>query len=520
MAEKKVSRRTFIGRALLGAGGLLLAGLGIRRLTTSRSTMELYGPYPEGVETKSCPIVDPSAPRPNIVLIYCDDLGYGDLGCYGSRSIRTPNIDRLAREGVRFTDFHACNAICAPSRAGLLTGRYPFRTGIIGNTYPKNEPLKRVMARNLGQMLGVLGVMDIRESHIARGISDSEITLAEALKSGGYRTCMVGKWHLGDYSTEPKYHPLRHGFDHYLGVPYSNDMVPFPLYRNEEELSPDLGQDQDQAKLTGLYTEEAVRFIEDQGEEPFFLYLAHTFPHQPIFASESFKGTSKGGIFGDSVEEIDWSLGEIRKALEEKGVIDNTLIIFTSDNGPWFEGSSSMLRGRKGQSYEGGFRVPFIARWPGMIPAGREVDTLTINLDLYPTLLNLAGIGLPDDRIVDGRDILPILTGKSGETPHDAIYYYHYDRLDGLRTERWKYFEKTDRYTWPIAMDTPPLINFLGKKQLGNRWPLLYDMKLDPAESYNTIDTYPEKARQLREKLMKWKKMEKKNPRGFTTTAS
>ena len=314
----KISRRKFLGYSALAAGGLALGGLGFFRLTTSKSTTELYGPYPEGVETKDLPLVDPSAPRPNIVLVYCDDLGYGDLGCFGSRAISTPNIDRLAREGVRLTDFHACNAICAPSRAGLLTGRYPFRTGIIGNTYPKDEPMKRVMARNFGQMLGSLGVLDIREEYIARGLSDREITLAEALKSGGYRTCMVGKWHLGDFSSDAKYNPRRHGFDHYLGVPYSNDMVPFPLYRNETELSPDLGQDEDQAKLTGLYTEEAVRFIEDGGGEPFFLYLAHTFPHQPIFASERFRGKSKGGIFGDAVEEIDWGMGRIRRALERK----------------------------------------------------------------------------------------------------------------------------------------------------------------------------------------------------------
>ena len=503
---KKISRRKFLGYSALAAGGLALGGLGFFRLTTSKSTTELYGPYPEGVETKDLPLVDPSAPRPNIVLVYCDDLGYGDLGCFGSRAISTPNIDRLAREGVRLTDFHACNAICAPSRAGLLTGRYPFRTGIIGNTYPKDEPMKRVMARNFGQMLGSLGVLDIREEYIARGLSDREITLAEALKSGGYRTCMVGKWHLGDYSSDVKYNPRRHGFDHYFGVPYSNDMVPFPLYRNETELSPDLGQDEDQAKLTGLYTEEAVRFIEDGGGEPFFLYLAHTFPHQPIFASERFRGKSKGGIFGDAVEEIDWSMGRIRRALERKGVLEDTLVIFTSDNGPWYEGSSSHLRGRKGQSYEGGFRVPFIARWPGRIPEGREVGTLSINLDLFPTILGLAGVGLPEDRIVDGKDILPLLTGESEATPHDAIYYYHYDRLEGLRTERWKYFEKTDRYTWPIAVDTAPIPDALGSKQMGERWPLLYDMKLDPAESYNTIDTYPRKAKELEDKLMEWKR--------------
>jgi uncharacterized sulfatase len=512
---KKISRVKLIIISVAAALVLSLAGLLLWRLTSTRSTEALYGPYPDGAEKEKCPVVNPAARRPNVLIVYCDDLGYGDLGCYGSRAIDTPNVDRLADEGVRFTDFHACSAICAPSRAGLLTGRYPFRTGIIGNTYPKDEPLSRVMARNFGQMLGSLGVLDIRERYIARGISDAEITLAEALKSGGYRTCMVGKWHLGDYSSNRQYNPLNHGFDHYLGVPYSNDMVPFPLYRNETELSPDLGQDRDQARLTGLYTREAVQFIQEDGEEPFFIYLAHTFPHQPIFASEEFRGTSQAGRFGDAVEEIDWSLGRIREVLEQEGELDETLIIFTSDNGPWYEGSSSKLRGRKGQSYEGGFRVPFIARWPGVIPAGSEVDALSSNLDLFPTLLALAGVGLPEDRIIDGRNILPLLSGRSSASPYEAFYYYHYDRLDGLRTQRWKYFKKTDRYTWPIAIDTAPIPNALGKKQMGERWPLLYDMELDPAESYNTIDTYPHKAEELREQYEKWKRRTEENPRGF-----
>lgn len=517
---KSLSRMKLIIGSIVVAVVLFLAGVLLWRLTSTKSTVELYGPYPDDAVKNKCPVVNPTARRPNVVIINCDDLGYGDLGCYGSRAIKTPHIDRLAEEGVLFTDFHACNAICAPSRAGLLTGRYPFRTGIIGNTYPKDEPLKRVMARNFGQMLGSLGVLDIRESYIARGISDAEITLAEALQSGGYRTCMVGKWHLGDYSNDPNYNPIKHGFDHYLGVPYSNDMIPLPLYRNETELSPDLGQDQDQAQLTGLYTREAVQFIEEGGDEPFFIYFAHTFPHQPIFASEKFSGTSKGGKFGDAVEEIDWSLGQVIRTLEDAGILDETLIIFTSDNGPWYEGSSSLLRGRKGQSYEGGFRVPFIARWPEVIQAGIEVDALSSNLDLFPTILSLAGVGLPEDRIIDGKNIMSLLTGRSTISPYDAFYYYHYDRLDGVRTERWKYFKKTDRYTWPIAIDTAAISNALGKQQMGTRWPLLYDMQLDPSESYNTIETYPGKAEELKNRLEEWKQRTEKNPRGFHRMSS
>ena len=201
------------------------------------------------------------APRPNVVLIYADDLGYGDIGAYGNQIIRTPNIDALAADGVRFTSFYACNAICGPSRAGLLTGRYPFRSGIIGNTYPKSEALSKRVARQFGGLLKGLGVLDIREDYVARGISANEMTLAEGLRAAGYQTGMIGKWHLGDYANDPGFNPVRHGFDSYLGVPYSNDMSPLPLYRNQTEVHPDLGNDDDQARLTGIYTEEALRFI-------------------------------------------------------------------------------------------------------------------------------------------------------------------------------------------------------------------------------------------------------------------
>ncbi|MCF8084369.1 MAG: sulfatase [Deltaproteobacteria bacterium] len=516
--KEGISRRRFLKRSVgigAGVGAAALAGTGVYHLLRVRDITELIGDYPPGAEKQSLEVVNPSAARPNVVLIYCDDLGYGDVGCFGNTVIRTPHIDSLAAEGTRCTEYYACNAVCAPSRAGLLTGRYPIRTGIIGNTYPKDEPVGRRMARNLGGMLKSLGVMDIREEYVGRGIDAAEITLAEALKTAGYRTGMLGKWHLGDYSSDPGFNPVHHGFDYYLGVPYSNDMKPFPLYRNQTELEADLGQDEDQAELTGLYTREAVKFIQESGDGPFFLYLAHTFPHQPLFSSPKFEKKSHAGKFGDAVEEIDWSVGEILNCLDQNGLTDNTLVIFTSDNGPWYEGSPGILRGRKGQSYEGGFRVPFIAKWPGRIPRGGVNPAAVMNIDLFPTLLSLAGVGLPRDRVIDGRDISALLTGKRKTSPHQNLYFFHYDRLEGIRVGRWKYFDRVHRYTWPIPLDAAAVPNSLGRDQLGRRWPLLYDIGRDPGESYNVIHTHPDVAQQLKKKMDAFKEEIRKNPRGF-----
>jgi arylsulfatase A len=452
--------------------------------------------------------------QPNVVIIYCDDLGYGDLGCYGSKAIATPNIDRLAKSGVRMTDYYACNAVCAPSRAGLLTGRYPLRSGVIGNIYPKDEPLKRVISREyLGSLFHSIGGLDIREGDKISGIPEKELLLGEALQGAGYKTGMVGKWHLGDYSIEPSYNPRQNGFDFYFGVPHSNDMLPCPLFRNEEMLEPNIGQDQ--AKLTGLYTDEAINFLKESKDSPFFLYFAHTFPHQPLHASEKFAGKSKAGKFGDAVEEVDWSVGRIMETLVEMGVENETLIIFTSDNGPWFEGSAGPHRGRKGQSYEGGFRVPMIASWPGRIPADTVRNGQMMNIDFYPTILSLAGIDLPKDRIIDGRNVMNLLTGKETASPHEALFFYHYDLLEGVRVDNWKYFRRVSRYTWPVPLDAVNLANKLGGDQLGNRWPLLYNLETDPGESYNVIDTYPEIAKKLESVMQKWESETEKNPNGW-----
>ncbi len=475
----------------------------------------LYGDYPPDAAAYAPRVVNPAAPRPNVVLIVADDLGYGDIGAYGNPVIRTPHIDALAADGVRFTSFYACSAICGPSRAGMLTGRYPFRSGVIGNTYPKGEAFGKLAARRFGVLLKGLGVLDIREDHVARGLSAHELTLAEGLRAAGYQTGMIGKWHLGDYSIDPAYHPLNHGFGSYLGVPYSNDMFPLPLYRDHTALETDLGDDADQARLTGLYTTEAEQFIAE-AKTPFFLYLAHTFPHQPLYASEAFRNRSRAGRFGDAVEEIDWSVGRIVEALRQRGVDASTLIVFTSDNGPWYEGSAGSLRGRKGQSLEGGFRVPFIARWPAMIPANTTCTAAAINLDLLPTLFETAGVALPGDRLIDGRNMLGLLTGRDEKDTHEAFYFYHYDQLEAVRSGKWKYYRRVNRYTWPIPLDAAAIPHRLGKKQLGDRWPLLYDLASDPGESYNLRRTLPDVAARMEGRLKSWQASVAADPRGFS----
>jgi uncharacterized sulfatase len=514
--DEKISRRDLIKksvRAGLVVGGIAAVGTAGYKLLSSKSIDEIYGAYPDDSRLKTLKIANPSAPKPNVIIIYCDDLGYGDLGCYGNKAIRTPNIDALARDGIMFTNYYACNAVCAPSRAGLLTGRYPLRTGIIGNPYPADSPLMRRLERKIAYIFTPLGSVDLHEDYVAAGISQKEITIAEALKVAGYRTGMVGKWHLGDYSREPEFNPHRHGFDEYFGVPHSNDMQPCPLFRNETQLEADIGEDQ--ARLTGMYTQEAMEFIKKSKDGPFFLYFAHTFPHQPLYASEKFLGKSKAGKFGDTVEEIDWSVGEILKTLRQHNIENNTLIFFVSDNGPWYEGSPGVLRGRKGQSHEGGFRVPFIAKWPGHIRPGTTSSEPAMNLDIFPTLLALAGIEHPSDRVIDGKNIEGLLSGRNPHSPHEAIYFYHYGQLEGVRSGRWKYFRKLNRYVWPVPLDAETVPDAMGKKQLGNRAPLLYDLYIDPGENYNVIDTYPDIAEKMSAMLVKWEKLTKNNTRGF-----
>ena len=436
--------------------------------------------------------------QPNIIIILADDLGYGDLGSYGSRAIRTPHIDRLADEGIRFTDFHASDSVCTPSRAGLLTGRYAKRMGLDFPLQSENIPFWTGVVNQLGFLSGRLGLMDMATEGGASGLHAYEITVAEALKVGGYATGMVGKWHLGDFATNPDYNPLRHGFDFYFGVPHSNDMQPFPLYQGEKQL---LANVDDQTILTRRYTAEAIRFIESSKQGPFFLYFAHTFPHRPLYASERFRNRSEAGIFGDTVEEIDWSVGELLAVLDRNGLQDNTLIVFTSDNGPWYQGSPGGLRGRKGQSFEGGHRVPFIARWPRRIAAGGLSREPAMNIDLFPTCLELAGLSLPADRIIDGKSMVSLLTRPGSPSLHERMFFFHQGELEGVREGKWKYFRSINHYVWPMPVNKKS--GGLSEHTTGPL-PLLFNLEIDPDESYDLSGRHPEVARKLADGMTQW----------------
>lgn len=356
--------------------------------------------------------------RPNFVLIFIDDMGYGDIGAFGSTRNRTPHLDAMAAGGMKLTSFYA-HPVCTPSRAALMTGAYPIRNGLqTGFWHPVLMP---------GD---------------PQGIHADEITVAEVLKGRGYGTGIVGKWHLGD---QPEFLPNKHGFDYYFGLPYSNDMSPFmplnprnhpplPLLRNGEVIRE---VPEDQSFLTAAYTDEALAFIDRHHESPFFLYIPHSMVHVPLWAGEEFKGSSDNGVLGDCIEELDWGVGEIRDRLEQYGISNNTLVFFTSDNGP-ARGSAGPLRGRKGTTFEGGLRVPTVAYWPGTIPPGTAYDDIATTMDVLPTFAALAGAEAPMDRI-DGHDISSILLGQVGTpSPYDAFYYYRGYELRAVRSGEWK----------------------------------------------------------------------------------
>lgn len=410
-----------------------------------------------------------SAP-PNIVVIFCDDLGYADLGCYGAKGYQTPHLDQMAKEGVRCTDFQVAAAVCSASRAALLTGCYPQRVGILGALGPTAK----------------------------HGIADSEKLLPELLKEQGYATAIFGKWHLGHH---PQFLPQRNGFDRYFGLPYSNDMwpkhptaknfPPLPLIDGEKTIE----HDPDQSQLTTWYTERAVKFIENNQQKPFFLYVPHSMPHVPLFVSEKFRGKSEQGLFGDVISEIDWSVGQILATLKRLNLDDNTLVMFTSDNGPWLSygnhaGSAGVFREGKGTTWEGGHRVPFIARWPGKIPAGKTNAELCATIDVLPTCVKLAGGSVPNDRIIDGIDIWPLLTQPDAKSPHDVYYYYWDNGLDAIRSGEWKlHFPHAYR-----SLQGPP-----GKDGMPNGYVQaktteieLYNLKSDPSEKTNVAAANPE----------------------------
>ncbi len=392
----------------------------------------------------------------NIVLILADDLGYGDVGAYGARLIETPHIDRLAREGVRMTDFYASANVCTPSRAGLLTGRYAVRDGM------------------------AVGTVTVDDTH---GLPPGTPTIAELLQRQGYRTALIGKWHLGHH--EEAQRPNARGFDLFHGLLHPND-VDQPVLRNASAVPEPL----EQSGLNRRLTREAVRFVERNAHRPFFLYLAHTAPHIPLAASAEFAGSSRAGTYGDVVQELDWSVGELLDALARNGIAENTVLLFTSDNGPFPEGSTGGLRGGKATAWDGGFRVPFVARWPGRIPEGLDSGAMAMNIDLLPTLAAVAGIPSPAAPNLDGRNILPVLTGASQESPHEVLYFFNHDRIAALRTQNWKIVVRADYRN--IERLLP-----------GRDIRLLFDMRTDPAERYSLAAHRPDKWRELETLLLR-----------------
>jgi arylsulfatase A len=356
--------------------------------------------------------------KPNIIIVFCDDLGYADIGPFGSKTHATPVLDRMAEEGMRLTDFYSTCPVCTPSRSSLMTGCYPRRVNM------------HVDEKNLCVLF----------PSAKKGLNPSEITIAEILKDQGYATACIGKWHLGDH---PDFMPTSQGFDSYFGIPYSNDMnrkgVPLPLVRNLTVIEDSVQKD---TTITARYTKEAVSFIKKNSKKPFFLYLPHTAVHLPLVPGKKFKGTSKDGPYGDWVQEIDWSMGELFKTLKQEGIDENTFVLFTSDNGSAREkqGSNLPLRGRKGRTDEGGMRVPCVVRWPGKIPAGNSSKAITSTIDLLPTAAALSGATVPNDRIIDGENILPILLGKTDTHPREAFFYYQMDQLQAVRSGDWKLF--------------------------------------------------------------------------------
>ncbi|MCK6556633.1 sulfatase [Candidatus Binatia bacterium] len=465
---------------------------------------------------------------PNIVIILADDLGYGDLGAYGNTGIRTPHVDALAHDGARFTDFYAAASTCSPARAGLLTGRYPLRTGITFPIQPAGDNLARKLNRRIGSVFAALGVTDLVQGgeSAVPGLPASEITLPEALKIAGYGTGMVGKWHLGDFRGDPQYHPHRHGFDFFAGFPSTNDEFPYQYWKNDTVVDPDIGLRQ--GHLTAAITREAVAFIDAHQTKPFFLYLAHKNPHIPLVAAADFDGRSPMGPYGDAVEELDWSVGEVVDALRTRDLLDNTLVIFTSDNGPWHLGNPGRLRGRKGQPLEGGQRVPLIAHWPGRVPAGRTVDTPLMHIDLFPTLLAIAGVEPPADRIVDGRDFRDVLHGVATASPHGALFFFNANVIDGARGGAWKYYRWVSLYTAPLPLDKIDTLAGRAARRytytdprtgqtapLLTHMPLLFNLGLDPNESYNVVDRHPADAARLHAAIESWERDFFANPRGW-----
>lgn len=399
-----------------------------------------------------CCMTVQAAEQPNVIFILTDDLGYSDIGCYDATKVETPHLDRLASEGVRFTDFHTAASICSPSRAAFLTGGYPQRAGLYMGINPQRDP------------------------HWFLGLAPGEITIAEQLKQAGYETFMVGKWHLG---TEPEFHPKRQGFDDYYGMPCNFAHSP-KFFDNDEQLFAVTPLD----RLTELYTDRVTKIVRENADAPFFLYYAHNYPHTPYKAGKAFAGTSKDGVRGDVMQELDWSIGQLMQALEEAGIADSTIVIFTSDNGPTANAYAQPYRGTKYVTFEGGHRVPFIVRWPARIREATVCDVSINAMDLFPTLCEAAGAPLPTDRVYDGESLWPLIDGgelrRSSEEP---FYYYNCENLQAVRTGDWKLHLPRKAEQLPF-WDRNKLFSNLER-------PVLYDLRTDPAEKTDVSDEHP-----------------------------
>lgn len=398
--------------------------------------------------------------KTNFVFILTDDLGYGDIGCFGADDISTPNIDKMAKQGIQFTEFYAPSSVSSPSRAGLMTGRYPVRMGVNGGVFFPSS---------------------------FTGMPPEEKTIAEVLKQEGYATGIVGKWHLGH---REKYLPINQGFDYYFGIPYSNDMKSVVYMKNDSVVDFDV----DQQLITKTYTEKACTYIDKHKDEPFFLFLAHSMPHVPIYASEEFRGTSDRGLYGDVIQELDWSVGQVIDKLKEQGILENTLVIFTSDNGPWLcmehlSGSNGILREGKQTTFEGGMRVPTVAMWKGSIPAGTKYKKMVSMLDIMPTFAHIAGADLPDDRPIDGVNIVNVLKNER-ERPNQEFMYFRDFEFRAYRSGKWKVkkaFDGVEGKWWRKEVDPHPK--------------LLFNLNKDPGEQQNLAEEKPEKLKEMFRKM-------------------
>jgi uncharacterized sulfatase len=428
---------------------------------------------------------------PNFILIFADDLGYGDISGFGLKKspFKTPNLERMAAEGVKLTHFYVPTPYCAPSRATILTGRYPFRNGVVFNPAPD------------------AGINDVALPH-------SEITIAEALRDAGYSSICIGKWHLGHTL---QFLPRKHGFDEYYGILYSNDMRPVQLIENEKVVEYPVIQ----ATLTKRYTQRALDFIErcSKRNRPFFLYLPHAMPHKPLAASEDFyTPDTPDDLYADVIRELDFSVGQILDKLKQLGLDDNTLVIFTSDNGPWYGGSTGGLRGMKGKTWEGGLRVPMIARWPGKIPPGIVNNSIAGTIDVFPTILKAAGVNVPKDRIViiDGKDIWPLLTSARAKSPHEALFGMQGTNLMTVRSGKWRLHVRSpgrpskrgDDWVDPRGPDGVTIIAPYEQARpsaypgaIGGDDPknmMLFDIEADPAEQHDVSKQHPDVVKRLK----------------------